>query len=61
MGNNFYLNSLQYTVYPKEAEVLLDDGLRLQVNEVTKETDDNFKNEINIVKLTMIPMEKKLH
>ena len=31
MGNNFYLNCKEYSLYPKEQEVLLDDGVGLIV------------------------------
>lgn len=37
MGNNFYMNGPEYSAYPREDEVLLDDGVGLWVTEVSNE------------------------
>ena len=46
MGNNFYMNSSEYSVYQEEQEVLLDDGVGLWVTQVSNEIDQETGKEM---------------
>ena len=62
-GSNqfFFLNSIDYSAYPEEEEVLLQEGIKykvLKLDELEYEYDDNGKESsitIKVVKLTNIP------
>lgn len=53
VGNNFYLNNIEYSAYPNEAEVILNDGVALLVDSVTMEKNKETGTVLNVVRLSM--------
>lgn len=59
LGHNFYLNSDQYTNYPNEKEVILDDGVGLWVKDVVQERDRITDTAYTLIKLQMSSKSRK--